>query len=203
MTLTLALLGDSIGYGQGASRPADTIGSRLAAHLTAAGIPTDVVVFAVPGARSADLAAQVARASTSPPDVAVIVIGANDLTHFVPPETAAEHLGDAVRALVRLSVRVVVAPAPDLSALPVVPAPLRAVVQAGSTVLRQAQTRAALAEGARVAHVEGRTSAAFASDPTLFSADRFHPSSAGYALITQTLAPAVLAAAKELDPRRG
>ena len=38
--------------------------------------------------------------------------------------------------------------------------------------------------------------AAFAADPALFSADRFHPSPAGYALIAEALAPHVVAAAR-------
>jgi lysophospholipase L1-like esterase len=38
--------------------------------------------------------------------------------------------------------------------------------------------------------------AAFAADPGLFAADRFHPSSAGYARIAAALAPTVLAAAR-------
>ena len=37
---------------------------------------------------------------------------------------------------------------------------------------------------------------AFGSDPSLFAADRFHPSSAGYARIAAALAPAVLDAAR-------
>jgi lysophospholipase L1-like esterase len=37
--------------------------------------------------------------------------------------------------------------------------------------------------------------AGFALDPGLFSADRFHPSSEGYAVIASALAPAVRAAA--------
>jgi lysophospholipase L1-like esterase len=46
-----------------------------------------------------------------------------------------------------------------------------------------------------VADPEGSTASAFAHDPSLFSADRFHPSSAGYAHIAQALLPTVLAAA--------
>ena len=37
---------------------------------------------------------------------------------------------------------------------------------------------------------------AFAGDPAMFSADRFHPSSAGYAAIASALTPAVLAVAR-------
>jgi lysophospholipase L1-like esterase len=49
--------------------------------------------------------------------------------------------------------------------------------------------------GARVADADGATARAFGADPRLFSADRFHPSSAGYAVIAEALRPEVLAAA--------
>lgn len=203
MTVHLAVLGDSIAYGQGASRPADSVGARLAAELTASGTPTEVRIFAVPGARSEALGEQVRRAEGWGPDLAVIIVGANDLTHFVPPQQAAAQLGQAVRVLRASGTQVVVAPAPDLSILPWVPQQVRALVQAGSAVLRQAQTRAALREGARVADVEGTTAARFASDAGLFSADRFHPSSAGYALIAAALAPAVRAAVADVLDQAG
>jgi lysophospholipase L1-like esterase len=61
--------------------------------------------------------------------------------------------------------------------------------------MRQAQTAAALAAGARVADLGQDSSVDFAADPALFSADRFHPSSAGYAVIAGALTPTVLAAA--------
>src|SRR4051794_31442192 len=203
MTMTFAVLGDSIAFGQGASFPADTIGARLAADLAAYGTPVELHVFAVPGARSQMLAAQVLRALEAAPDLALIVIGANDLTHFVPPQSAADDLGAAVRALRAAGSQVVVAPAPDLSVVPHVPPRFRGIVQAGSALLRQAQTRAALAAGARVADVPSSTAARFAQDGSLFCADRFHPSSAGYALIADALTPAVRAAAADAREQTG
>ncbi|MBB4742278.1 lysophospholipase L1-like esterase [Actinoplanes octamycinicus] len=87
--MNFAVLGDSIAYGQGASRDADTVAARLSDTLTRADVPNHTRVFAVPGARSADLAAQVVRATSWSPDLALIVIGANDLTRFVPAPDAA------------------------------------------------------------------------------------------------------------------
>jgi lysophospholipase L1-like esterase len=194
MTIKLAVLGDSIAYGQGATDPADTVGARLAAELTAAGTSTELRVFAVPGAQSEALAFQVGRATTWGATLAVIIIGANDLTHFVPPDRAAAQLGAAVRSLRKSGATVVVAPAPDLSAVPWVPLQMRALVSAGSARLREAQTTVARAEGAHIAAISSEVAAAFAADTALFSSDRFHPSSAGYAMIARALAPAVLAA---------
>jgi lysophospholipase L1-like esterase len=198
VTLRLAVLGDSIAFGVGASRAAETPAQRLAAALDAAGTPAQARVFAVPGAVSADLPVQVERARSWRPDLAVVVVGANDLTRLVPPDRAAAALGSAVHELTTAGVRVVVAPAPDLSVVPHVPPAFRAIVQLGSDALRRAQVRAATQQGALVADAEGTTSGAFARDPSLFSADRFHPSGSGYGVIIAALAPVVVRAAREV-----
>ena len=195
MSLRFAVLGDSIAYGQGASAPADTAAARLTADLAGRGIATDIRMYAVPGARSEALAAQVRLALPWRPQLALIIIGANDLTRMVPPQQAAAQLGAALRELRAAGAEVVVAPAPDLSVVPWVPPQMRPVVQAGSTLLHQAQTQVALAAGAHVADIGMSSAAGFAADPALFSADRFHPSSAGYALIATALAPTVRKAA--------
>ena len=200
MTLRLALLGDSIAYGLGATRTADTPAARLAHHLAGAGFTATTRVFAVPGARSADLAGQVRGAATWRPDVAVLIVGANDLTRATPVDRAAAALRAAVRDLRAAGAQVVVVPAPDLSVVPHVPAGLRGLVQAWSAQLRRAQVTATLIEGGQVAGLDATIGAAFAQDPALFSPDRFHPSSAGYALIAQAIAPAVRAAALASAP---
>jgi lysophospholipase L1-like esterase len=196
-SLRLVVLGDSIAYGTGALRREDTLGERLSAELTAEGFDVELSVVAVPGAQSAGLAAQVPRATALRPDLAVVVIGANDLARFVPPARACGFLPDAVTALREAGAEVVVVPAPDLSAVPWVPEAFRSVVSAASGLLQRAQADAAAAAGARVAHVSQAIADAFSSDPRLFAADRFHPSSAGYARIAEALAPAVLAAARD------
>jgi lysophospholipase L1-like esterase len=196
MTKRLAVLGDSIAWGQGAARERDRLASRLSEGLSLRGHDVESRVFAVPGARSSALAAQVGSALAWRPALAVIVIGANDLTHFEPVESAAQALGEGVRRLRAAGVEVVVAPAPDLSAVPHVPVFLREAVRSAGELLRQRQVAVVVAEGGRVADPDQRASRAFSSDPSLFSADRFHPSSAGYAVIADSLLPVLVEAAE-------
>ncbi|MFI1995595.1 SGNH/GDSL hydrolase family protein [Actinoplanes sp. NPDC020271] len=198
MVINFAVLGDSIAYGLGASREADTVTARLSADLAAGGVPHRTRVLAVPGARSSGLSTQVATALTWPPHLALIIIGANDLTRFVPPAEAAAQLESAVRALRAVNAEVVVAPAPDLSVVPWVPAGMRATVRAASTLMHDAQAGAALTAGAHVADIGMSSAAGFARNRGLFSADSFHPSSAGYAVIAEALTPAVRAVAGRL-----
>jgi lysophospholipase L1-like esterase len=203
MTIRLAVLGDSIAWGQGAARERDRLAPRLLEGLELRGHQAEAQVFAVPGARSAGLAAQVDRAVRWEPTTAVIVIGANDLTHLEPVDRAVRALADAVRRLRAAGAEVVVAPAPDLSAVPHVPEFLRDVVRSAGVALREGQVAAVLAEGGYVADPDQRASRAFAADRSLFSADRFHPSSAGYAVIADSLLPAVLHATQTLGTDGG
>lgn len=201
--LRVAVLGDSIAWGQGAATLEDRLPRRVGRGLEAAGWSVEVSVHAVPGTRSAGLPGQVRQALRGDPDLALVVIGANDLTHRVPAPEASASLRSALRDLREAGVEVVLAPAPDLAIVPHVPVTMRPAVSAASAELRRRQVAVAHEMGARVADEDGATSSAFASDPTLFSADLFHPSSAGYAVIADAVLPTLLAAASELRTRSG
>ncbi|WP_091537936.1 SGNH/GDSL hydrolase family protein [Modestobacter sp. DSM 44400] len=192
------VLGDSLAYGTGAGTAADTLGARLTRSLEQAGHEVRLDVLAVPGATSVDLAAQVRRAVPLQADLVLLVIGANDLTHQVPPAQSTAALGAALRELRAGGTQVLVVPTPDLSSVAWVPPAFRSFVAGICDQLRSLQTAVAEAAGAVVAPVTPALSATFAADPALFSADRFHPSSAGYALVAATLAPHLL----ELAGRR-
>jgi lysophospholipase L1-like esterase len=195
--LRLVVLGDSIAYGTGARHPDDSLGPRLIAVLADDGFDVELYVLAVPGAESAHLADQVRRAAPLRADLALVVIGANDLARFVPPAKAAADLAAAVTELRAAGGDVVVIPAPDMSSVPFVPPAFRPAVRAASARLRNRQTLVAEAAGATVSEISAEVSRAFSADAALFSADRFHPSSAGYAYIAAAVAPTVLAAARK------
>jgi lysophospholipase L1-like esterase len=161
----------------------------------------DLSVLAMPGALSRDLAAQAERARRLAPDLAVVVIGANDLARFVPPALAAEALGGAVRTLRAAGTDVVVVPAPDMSSIPFVPPAFRPAVQAACAQLQRQQAQVAEAAGCTVAAIGAEVGRAFTADPGMFSGDRFHPSSAGYARIAAALTPYVLDAARSRAER--
>ncbi len=193
-SLRLAVLGDSGGAGLGAEGPADTIGALLA-QWTAHAAQRRVILTntAVVGARSADLAVQVQRVAWVRPHVAVIIIGANDVTHAIPHRRAATDLGLAVAELRVLGSEVVVGTCPDLGVIAALPQPLRWVGGRSSAALARQQGVATLAAGGRAVPLGTLAGPAFIADPVgMFATDGFHPSSAGYATLAGALLPEVL-----------
>jgi lysophospholipase L1-like esterase len=199
VTLHFLVLGDSLAFGTGAAHPQDTLGARLTRELERAGHAVGLDLVAVPGATSLDLAAQVRRTGARDADVALLVIGANDLTRQVPSARAAAALGAAVGELRQRGTDVLLVPTPDMSAVAWVPPAVRSVVAAICDQARARQILAAEAAGAVVVTLAPEVSRRFAAEPALFSADRFHPSSAGYALVAEALAPHLLALAARRD----
>ena len=130
MTLRFLVLGDSLAYGTGAASAADTLGSRLTRVLRGSGRATELSVVAVPGATSLGLAEQLDRAAAANADVALLVVGANDVTRQVPADRSAAAIGAAVRTLRERGTDVLVVPTPDLSSVAWVPPAFRTVVAA-------------------------------------------------------------------------
>lgn len=199
-SLRLVLLGDSSALGVGVDRVSDTVGGQLAQMLAeGAGGPARRVLLSsvgVSGSRSTDLATQVARALLGDqPDVAVILIGANDATGLRRPNEAAAYLGAAVRRLRSSGVEVVVGTCPDLGAVRAFAPPLRQVVGLLGRRVADAQARAVREAGGTVVDLATETGPVFRADAGTLCYDGFHPSGDGYRVWAHSLLPAVAAAA--------
>ena len=195
--LRLVVLGDSTGAGVGASRTEFTVGSRLATAIApAAERAVRLRTVAVSGARAGDLAAQVDDAAELEPEVAVILVGANDATHLTALGPVRRDLGEAVRRLRESGARVVVGTCPDLGAATAFPQPLRELAAWRGRAVGAAERFAVRSAGGVAVDLAATTGPAFRARPeVMLSADRFHPSDAGYALWAEALAPATVAAA--------
>jgi lysophospholipase L1-like esterase len=196
--IRFVMLGDSTAAGMGATQAHQTIGATIASGVAAfSGRTVELTNVARVGAESADLDAQVERALRAVPhaDVAVISIGANDVTHRIDTSIAVRHLKLAVRRLRESGAEVVVGTCPDLGAIQPVPQPLRYLARRWSRDLAAAQTVAVVEAGGRAVSVGDLLSEAFSADPAvMFSEDRFHPSPAGYARVAAAMLPTVSAA---------
>jgi lysophospholipase L1-like esterase len=194
--LRLMLLGDAIALGVGVESAEQTLGGQLARMLATAGANVTLTTVAVAGARSGDLATQVARAQLgATPDLAVVLVGINDATHLVRPGEAAASLATAVRRLRDGGTAVVVGTCPDLGAVRAIAPPLRQLGGWYGRRIARAQAGAAHAAGATVIDLGGQVGPVFRADAGMLCHDGFHPSADGYRVIAYALFPALAAAA--------
>lgn len=194
--LKIALIGDSSAAGYGVDEVEETPGAILASGVAeAADRRVYLSSVARVGAQSRDLQGQIDQVLPVEPHVAVIFIGANDVTHTVPVRTSQRLLGDAIRRLRDAGVEVVIATCPDLGTIEPIAPPLKQVARLWSRKLAAAQATTTLECGGRavaMASVLGPEFVKFSE--LLFGPDRFHPSAAGYARMASAVLPTVLAA---------
>lgn len=202
--VTMVLLGDSSAAGYGVHRTRETPGALLATGISRRlRRPVRLRRLAVVGADSAMLRFQVDAALDLRPDLAVILIGANDVTHRKDRAAAVGHLVDAVRRLRAAGTEVVVGTCPDLGTIVPIRPPLRWLARRWSRQLAAAQTMAVVEAGGRTVSLADLLGPRFAADPhRMFSWDRFHPSAAGYAAAAAALLPTAVAAVGHLHDRR-
>src|SRR4051794_34578997 len=124
------MVGDSSAAGIGVERPEETPGAVIARSVAqTARRPVRLTRVAVVGAMSGDLDAQVTEALQGSPDVAVIMIGGNDVTHRVRPSASVRYLDEAVRRLQQAGCAVVVGTCPDLGTIEPIAQPLRLIAR--------------------------------------------------------------------------
>lgn len=190
----LVALGDSGMAGVGVGEPGETLPALLAGRI-ADGLlrPVHVVGLGRSGARTADVRTEQVPRIGRPVDACVVMVGTNDVIH--PPSwlRLKRDTNDLLGALGALGAPVVFSSLPEFRAMGAVPSVLRPWVMAGAAGARAAQWRA-MRDRDDVVYVDVRRAAGgrFVREPALMSADAFHPSAAGYALIADVLAPALV-----------
>ena len=200
-TLTMVILGDSSAAGYGVHRPRETPGALLAIGVSRRlHRPVRLYRLAVVGSMSSGLPFQVDAALEYEPDLAVILIGGNDVTHASGHAAAVRHLGQAVRRLREAGCKVVVGTCPDIGAIQPIKPPLRWLARKWSRDLAALQTIAVVEAGGRTVSLVNLLGPIFEADPgRMFGSDRFHPSAEGYARAAAVVLPTVLAALGEDD----
>lgn len=195
------VLGDSAAVGYGMSRadatPPAMLGIGLSHVLDA---QVEIRSEAVVGAVTSDLRDQIEAAGDFDPDLVVIIIGTNDVTHRVPAYQSTRLLGSAVRRLVDGGAQVVVGTCPDLGTVRPIPQPLRWIARRKSRALARKQTIAVVRAGGRAVSLGSLLGVLFTEKyDVMFGEDRFHPSETGYANMVSVLVPSLAAAWRERD----
>jgi lysophospholipase L1-like esterase len=199
--LSMVILGDSSAAGYGVHRPRETPGALLATGVSRRlHRPVRLHRLAVVGSMSAGLPYQVDAALEYDPEVAIILVGGNDVTHVTARAAAVRHLAEAVGRLRAVGCKVVVGTCPDIGAIQPIKPPLRWLARRWSRQLAAAQTVAVVEAGGYTVSLVDLLGPAFEADPVrMFGSDRFHPSVEGYARAAAVMMPTLMAALGEDD----
>ncbi|MFN2635213.1 MAG: SGNH/GDSL hydrolase family protein [Thermoanaerobaculia bacterium] len=196
--LLYLVLGDSTAAGVGADYEQGIV-MATARHLGRSR-RVEVVNVAVSGARFRDvISGQLPRARGIKPDLVLLDVGANDVTHLTSSRSVRRDLEEILRSLLAANceARIVVTGAPDMGSPPRIPFFLRGIAAVRARRMNRIARRAVTAHGLTFAAIAERTGPAFRRDRTLFASDRFHPNARGYALWAAVLDEALDAALAE------
>jgi acyl-CoA thioesterase I len=194
--LTYVVLGDSTAAGVGGGNYDQGIAVSTTRSL-ARRFRVTMTNLSVSGARIDDvLKHQLPAAEGLHPDVVLLSVGANDVTHLTPIRWVRADFRAIVQRLTTANpkVRIVVTGSPDMGAPPRIPRLLRSF--AGyRTKLMNAMFESQVAEsGLAFAPIARKTGKLFRRNRGLFADDRFHPNDDGYATWIPVLNEALLTA---------
>lgn len=182
-TLNYVVLGDSTTVAEGATEEEGiTVGTARALAETHRVVLTN---FGVTGARARDvLRDQLPEAEALKPDVVLLAVSANDVTHLTPLRTIRNSIAEIVDRLKRANpnVAIVVTGSPDMGSPPRIPRILRGLASWRTRQVNRLFDAEVKRSGVTWAPIAAETGPLFRRDRTLFAADGFHPNAKGYAV---------------------
>lgn len=189
--LHLMIFGDSTATGYGCTSAEEVPGVLIARGLAErTGKRIRLSTKAIVGATSKGVAGQVDAMFVAgpPPDAAVMMIGANDVTALNGISQSAQRLALSVRKLRARGALVIVGTCPDLGVISAIPQPLRSLAHARTSQLARAQAAAVRGAGGVPVPLAHLLAPQFRATPErMFSADGYHPSPTAYALAADAL----------------
>jgi lysophospholipase L1-like esterase len=186
----LLVVGDSTAAGVGVTYMCDALPPQLAAMVAARrGCTVAWTVSARTGATASFAADELVAAAPLEQDIAVVLVGVNDIVKMTPRQVwraSMDRLVDALQMHVRPGGRIVLAGLPNLGKFRIFPQPLRAVLGWHGRALDREGRQIAMRrpEVMRVAMPP-------VSWPEMFAEDRFHPNAAAYRALAAHFAAAL------------
>lgn len=193
--LTYVVMGDSTSIGQGTDYH-DSYAYQSAKHL-AQNHKVKLVNIGVSGARASDVVTQqLAKVDSLKPNLVLLAVGANDVTHFTSSRSFEKSVQTIIDGLKRgnCKLKIVVTGSPAMGSVSRFPVGAKQLAGLRTNQLNNVYRRLIAENSLTFAPIAARTGPAFAADPTLFAKDNFHPNARGYALWTPVINQALDAA---------
>ena len=183
--LTLVVLGDSSVAGVGADAAEDTLTYGVAKALSDQ-YRVSLHAFGVSGSRLADVVTkQLPQAAGLGADIVLVCVGTNDVTHGTTLREARRQLRMLVAGLAEVApdAKVIVSGLPPAETATAFHRPLRDLLGLRALLFTRLYRTELVPQGISVFDIAKLTKSAFHGKREMFSDDRFHPSSAGYAFL--------------------
>ena len=204
--LTLVVLGDSSVAGVGADAAEDTLTYGVAKALSDQ-YRVSLHALGVSGSRLADVVTrQLPKAAGLRADIVLVCVGTNDVTHGTTLREARRQLRMLVAGLAEVApdAKVIVSGLPPAETATAFHRPLRDLLGLRALLFTRLYRTELVPHGISVFDIAKLTKSAFHGKREMFSDDRFHPSSAGYAFLGtvygRACREALEAAARDLQP---
>ncbi len=178
------VLGDSSAISQG-SDYSQGVAVGTANHLSQ-NYNVTMTNLAVSGARTKDVLQKQLPQFTSSPDVVLLLIGSNDVTHL----TSKSSIEKSLRAIIgelkdkNCKVKIVVTGSAQMGAVPRLPQPTRWLAGARTTSVNKLFKQVSDQEKLTFAALAEKTGDTFRGNLKLFAQDKFHANGDGYAVWT-------------------
>ena len=199
----LAVLGDSLAYGTGASDTAHGFAFLTYEAIARERPGSEITNYAIGGSVARDVVRlQAARLRERRADAVIVCVGGNDVVRATDPDAFAAAYRELLAAVRRFAPQaaIVVLGVPDVAISPLFAERAEAV-----RALARADDRGAraAASAARATYVDLFALTHGRRDPAAFlGSDRFHPSNGGHAAIAAAVIPAVRGALAKQGARR-
>jgi lysophospholipase L1-like esterase len=190
----MAVLGDSLACGLGASTPDGGLAQRLHARLRAERPGSALLNFAVPHSTMGDvLYHQLPKLRSVTPDLVLVIAGANDLRYTRDVLVVVRRFRNLLDAIHRTAPQgqVIAGGMPDVTQTIGVPRLLKAPVQRLCERINERMRSISLARGDGFIDLFQFTKAPLCSGAEYLCEDGFHPNDFGYAEIAERAYPAI------------
>ncbi len=190
--LDYVVIGDSTAIGQGADYK-ESIAYNSAKFL-AKNHTVTLTNYGVSGAIAGEvLRDQVDAAAKQKPDVVLICLGANDVTHLSSLKSVEKNITAIITALQKNNkhVKIVLTGAPAMGVVPRFPFIVKLLATIRTDQVNKVIQRVADKKGVTRVKIAEITGPIFLKKPELFAKDNFHPNSKGYAVWTPIIVDAL------------
>lgn len=177
---TVLILGDSTGVGVGAAKPEESVPGRIGEFYHA----THVENYSESGASARDMQKQATHAQLASYDIALVMVGGNDIIRFRSAHSVAQTLEPVLEKLKTRAGQVILVAPGNVGGAQLFSFPLSSIFHRAT--LRYHRAFQELADSVGITYVNLYTEPhedPFIKEPVRYLAvDKFHPSSDGYGL---------------------